>query len=86
MLQKVKNRHMILCKKYRVYLSIVFDSNGKTVVKLRVFRRSERAGDITGQSDFCIPKENRNTVRSIESVYSPTREVAQDEPLCSWPC
>lgn len=30
-----------------------------------------------------IPKKNWNTVRSIESVYTLTREVAQNESLCS---
>lgn len=45
------------------------------VMKLRVPRRNKCAADVTGQSDFCIPllQENRNTVRSIESVYAPTR-------------
>lgn len=48
-----------------MYLSIV--------MKLRVLRRNKYAGEVTGQSDFCIPKKNRNTVRSIESIYTPIR-------------
>lgn len=45
--------------------------------KLHLFIRSHEvtsssSDDVTGQSDFCIPKKNRNTVRSIESVYTPT--------------
>lgn len=41
-------------------------------MKWRVSQRKKRADGVTGQSDFYIPKENRNTVRSIESARAHT--------------
>lgn len=35
-----------------------------------VLQRNKCAGDVTDQSDFCIPKEDQSTVRSIETVYT----------------